>query len=36
MSVVPNSEPLFQLCINCTVPDTESRKMAAMMEPSGL
>src|ERR1700739_3543838 len=36
MSVVANSEPLFQLCINCTVPDAESRKMAAMMEPSGL
>ena len=36
MSVVANSEPLFQLSIDCTVPDAESRKMAAMIEPSGL
>src|SRR5579864_8726394 len=36
MSVVANSEPLFQFCINCTVPDADKRKMAAMMEPSGL
>src|SRR5207302_3505742 len=36
MSVVANSEPLFQLCINCTVPDADRRKMAATMEPSGL
>ena len=36
MSVVANSEPLFQLCINWTVLDVVSRKMAAMMEPSGL
>src|SRR5258708_366498 len=36
MSVVANSEPLFQLCINCTVLLTDNMKMAAIMEDSGL
>jgi hypothetical protein len=31
-----NWEPLFQLCIKVTVPDADRRKMAAMIEPSGL
>src|SRR4051812_2278566 len=36
MSVVANSEPLFQPCISCTVPDTDKRKIPAMMDASGL
>src|SRR5215469_5449850 len=36
MSVVANSEPLFQLCMSWTVPDTDKRKMPAMMDASGL
>src|SRR5579864_468911 len=36
MSVVANSDPLFQLCMSWTVPDTDNRKSPAMMEPTGL
>lgn len=36
MSVVANSEPLFQLCMSWTVPDTDSRNSTAMMDDSGL
>src|ERR1700739_1782293 len=36
MSVVANSEPLFQLCMSCTVPDTDNRKIPAMMDARGL
>src|ERR1700689_1694414 len=36
MSVVANSDPLFQLWKSWTVPDADSRKMAETMDPSGL
>src|ERR1700682_6058431 len=36
MSVVANCEPLLKLCIICTVEEMASRKMAVMIEPSGL
>src|SRR6202166_3455386 len=36
MSVVANSDQLFQLWKSWTVPDADSRKMAATMDPSGL
>ena len=35
-SVVANSEPLFQLCMSWTVPDTDNRKSPAIMDASGL
>src|SRR5882724_57991 len=36
MSVLANSEPVFQLFMSWTMPDADSKKMAAMMDPSGL
>src|SRR5260370_34723135 len=36
MSVVANSDPLFQLWKSWTVPDADSRKMAETMDPSRL
>src|SRR5439155_15800085 len=36
MSVVAKVEPLFQFCINCTEPDTDSKKIPPMIDPSGL
>src|SRR5260221_7477736 len=36
MSVVANSEPLFQLCIKCVRLDTDKRKIPTMTDPKGL
>src|ERR1043166_6042466 len=36
MSVVANSEPLFQLCMRCTKPETDNKKMPAITDPKGL